>query len=229
MCGCNSGTHSCPTGSACYSNTDADHCGERCLDCSAHHGTTNTCSNNQCACDVSSLACGANVPTCGSWDFDSGTVEGWKVGSYYAKEQHGTTTGLSTLVVNGSPVLTAKFDNRTSVTRGVAEFSVDLCPGATLVDVSKYVFKYDVFFKTTAGRGFTGLDGNDGTGPDTFLANGGAVILGCQPFLYPASDTWEEGSCWVGASATNMNIVIRFSSLQWAGDIYIDNVRFEPM
>jgi hypothetical protein len=177
---------------------------------------------------VATLACGANVPTCSSWDFETGT-EGWKVGSYYpSPDDNGLITGLSTMLNNGSQVLTAKFDNRSGAGRA-AQFSVDLCPGAAIVNLSNYVFKYDLFLRTTGGSKFMGFDSNGGVGPDTFLANGGSVLTACQPFLYPASDTWEEEECGsLPATATNMTIIIRFSNVAWAGDIYIDNVRFEP-
>lgn len=163
---------------------------------------------------------GATVPTCSSWDFDSGTVEGWKVGSYYPADQHGMITGLSTVVSNGSPVLTAKYDHAKG---RAAEFSVDLCPNAGLLDLSNYVFRYDLYLRTTAGSRFS----RDEMAADTFLANKGTVLTACQPFLVPASDTWEAASRGsLPTSITNMTIIVRFSQA-WAGDIYIDNPRFE--
>jgi hypothetical protein len=186
----------------------------------AGYGTKNACSSNQCACDAPGLACGAKLPRCTSWDFDSETVEGWKVGSYYPADQHGMTTGVSTVVSNGSPVLTAKYDHAKG---RAAEFSVDLCPDAGILDLSNYVFKYDLYLRTTAGSRFS----RDEMVADTFLANGGKVLTACQPFLAPASDTWEAASCGsLPSLITNMTIIVRFSQA-WAGDIYIDNPRFE--
>jgi hypothetical protein len=157
---------------------------------------------------------------CSSWDFDSGSVEGWKVGSYYPADQHGMTTGLSTVVSNGSPVLTAKYDHAKG---RAAEFSVDLCPNPETLDLSNYVFKYDLYLRTTAGSRFS----RDEMVADTFLANGGKVLTACQPFLAPASDTWEAASCGsLPSLITNMTIIVRLSQA-WAGDIYIDNPRFE--
>jgi hypothetical protein len=171
---------------------------------------------------VANLPCGANVPTCSSWDFDSGTVEGWKIGNYYDAAEHGMTTGLSTVVTNGSPALTAKYDNR-SGGGWAAEFSVDLCPNVANLNLSNYNFKFDVYLKTNAGSRFSA-----GTGAaDTFVADGRSVILSCMP-LNPASDVWLAASCAsLPTSVTNMTVIFRFFQ-DWAGDIYVDNVRFEP-
>jgi hypothetical protein len=164
------------------------------------------------------------VPTCGSWNFNSGTVEGWKVGSLEPKAQHGMTTGLSTVASNGSPVLTAKFDG----TKGrIAEFSVDLCPGGASLDMSKYVFKYDLFLRTTTGSRFSRFDERGDPVASTYLATDFAALLACQPFLNPASDTWETDSCdSLSTSATSITIVLQLPPT-WAGDIYIDKARFE--
>jgi hypothetical protein len=131
------------------------------------------------------------------------------------------TTGLSTVISNGSPVLTAKFDGAKGL---VAEFSVDVCPNGATVDMSKYYFKYDLFLKTTRGSSFK----REEKVADAYLANNFAAVFGCQPFLTPSSDTWEEGSCGgLSASSKSMTIVVRLPQT-WAGDIYIDNARFEP-
>jgi hypothetical protein len=136
------------------------------------------------------------------------------------------------VVNNGSPVLTAHFEYDGTGTRGVAEFSVDLCPNGSSTDSSGYDFSYKVYFRTTTGSRFAASNGSDGTPVvvDTFLANGGTVITACQPFLYPGSDTWETGRCSGGmpANAANLTIVFRFHRA-WIGDIYLDDVRFTPL
>jgi hypothetical protein len=216
-CGCNTGTHSC--GSACYGDTDPDRCGMACLDCSSYHGTTNTCVSKQCACKVASLACGANVPTCSSWDFNTGTLEGWRVGDYDAASS-ALTTGVSTVVNNGSPVLTASFAYQEG--QYTAAFAVDMCPNGAIINPSNYVLKYDVFFKTTGGSRFS-----PGGNASSFLANGGAPLTSCQPFFEPGSDEWLTGSCAnLPQTLTSLQIVFRLSS--WSGEIYLDNIRFEP-
>jgi hypothetical protein len=123
------------------------------------------------------------------------------------------------VVRNGSPVLTAKYDHAKG---RAAEFSVDLCPNAIL-NLSNYVFKYDLYLRTTAGSRFS----RDEIAADTFLADKGTVLTACQPFLVPASDTWEAASCGsLPTPITNLTIIVRLSQA-WAGDIYIDNARFE--
>jgi hypothetical protein len=171
---------------------------------------------------VASLACGASEPTCSSWTFDSATVEGWKKGTYYTAASQGMTTDLSTVVNNGSRVLMVKFNNPADSGKWAAEFSVNLCPDAGMIDMSNYVFKYELYLRTTSGHGFAA-----GEGADTFLASSNAVILACQgSFLQPASDKWEPGSCAnLPASMKDITLIVRLPT--WTGDVYLENPRFE--
>ena len=222
---CSSGNHGCSGSSSppCYSNTDASHCGSGCVDCSKYAGTTGSCSSNQCACEVSTFACGASVPTCGSWDFDSNTVEGWRFGDYVDASQHHWVGSLGTTTTNGSPALSATFDGSTD--GGVAEFEVDLCPNTSILNLSSYVLTYDFYLLTTGG---TRISQDPDDGIDTYLVNNRSVLTGCQPFIEPASETWLTGSCSnLQSSMTNITLVFRFGR-QWKGNIFIDNVKFTP-
>jgi hypothetical protein len=103
-----------------------------------------------------------------------------------------------------------------------AEFSVDLCPNAAILNLTNYTISYDIYFQTTNGSKFS-----SGGNVDVFLADGSTVLLSCQPFLSPASDQWITGTCTNLPSAMkNLTIVARPAS--WTGDIYVDNVRFSP-
>ena len=181
-------------------------------------GTAGGCSGNQCTCNGVSLGCGANVPTCGSWDFNSNKVENWRYGSYDL--DHGTTGALHTATINGSPALTASFTNTTGSSL-TAEFSVDLCPNAAIVNPSTYALSYDVYFLTTSGGRFGSGDAQ------AFMTDGSGVLLSCQPFISPASDEWSSEKCTNLPSAMK-NLTLVFRLPDWTGDVYVDNVRFTP-
>jgi hypothetical protein len=221
---CAAGKHGCGGSTPpCYDNSDADHCGSSCLDCSQHVGTTGTCSGNQCACEVSSLACGANVPTCGSWDFNSGTVENWRFGDWETDNHHWVGS-LGTTITNGSPALSAQYDGAGS--GGVVEFQVDLCPNGALLNLSNYILTYDYYFQTTGGSRFSRDPSDRNT---SYLANGNSVITACQPGTDPGSDEWITDTCAsLPAQMTNLAIVFRLGDTAWAGKVYIDNVKFTP-
>jgi hypothetical protein len=225
MCGCASGSHACGSGSTCYSNTDGTHCGSSCLNCGSYVGTTGACGSNLCTCEASSaLACGVNTPTCGSWDFDSNTLEGWRFGDFGSPSDHHWVGSLGTMVTNGSPALHARYDG-VQAGAGYIEFEVDLCPNGAIVNLSNYVLTYDFYFLTTGGSRFSQstTDSND-----SFLASNSSVFLACQPFVEPGSDAWIRGTCSnLPASVTNLTIVFRLTQ-GWAGSVFLDNVRFTP-
>lgn len=229
-CGdCNSGTQTCSSNrwNSCSGAVDLQTSGQNCGTCgnacSAYVGTAGTCGAGQCACESSStLACAANTPTCGSWDFNGNTVEGWKIGDYRTAD-HRWDGPLGTAVTNGSAALTAKYDG-TAEGDGVAAFAVDLCPNEAILNLSNYVLSYDFYFRTTGGSRFSqGADGND-----SLLADDGLVITGCQPFADIGSDEWIHGECGnLPTSVSNLTIVFRLG-VGWAGSIYIDNVKLTP-
>jgi len=149
-------------------------------------------------------------------------VEGWAYGSYRAASEHGTTGSLTTTMINGSPALSTHFDNSTG--KYVAEFGINLCPNASIINASTYTFSYDAYFQTTSGNRFT--DSN--TDNQTFFSNGSSVILSCQPYLVPTSDQWNHGECSAMPSAeTNITIIFVINT-PWAGNIFVDNVKFTP-
>jgi hypothetical protein len=151
-------------------------------------------------------------------------VEGWRFGDYYTAADHRWVGTLGTTVTNGSPALSAAF-NGVSQGGGMAEFEVDLCPNAAIVNLSSFMVEYDVYFQTTGGTPFS-QNVSDAT--DSFLVNNRTVLTGCQPFLDPGSDAWLHGQCSnLPSSVTNLTIVFRLST-GWAGNIFLDNVRLTP-
>jgi hypothetical protein len=224
-CTCSSGSHGCGGSTPpCYSDTDAAHCGSSCVNCGNYVGTTGACASSQCTCEASSLACGASTPTCGSWDFNSNTVEGWKLGDYSSTDVRRWVGSLTTATTNGSPALKVGF-NSTSQGYGTADFEVDLCPNGAILNLSNYKLSYDFYFLTSGGTHFS-QDTGDAT--DSYLVNGNSVITGCQPFAEPGSDMWITGTCSnLPSSMTNLTIVFRLD-VGWSGTIFIDNVKFTP-
>lgn len=218
---CGAGKHGCGGSTPpCYDNSDADHCGSSCLDCSAYAGTTGTCSGNECACAVSSLACGASVPTCGNWDFSNG-VGNWRFGD--RESTHHWVGALGTTFTNGSPALSAQYDGTDG--GGAIEFEVDLCPNAALLNMSNYILTYDYYFQTTGGTMFS-PDPSDAN--SSYLSNGNSVITACQPGTDPGVDEWLKDTCAnLPSQMTNLTIVFRVGT-SWSGKVYIDNVKFTP-
>jgi hypothetical protein len=195
-----------------------------CLDCSSYHGTTGACGSSQCTCEANSaLACGANVPTCGIWNFNGGSVEGWRYGHYYPDDDHHWKGNLTTTQINGSRALSGEYEG--SSEGGSLELEVDLCPSTAILNLSNYKLSYDYYFLTTGGTPFSQVEQD---GNDSFMTSGGKVILGCQPFSEPGSDTWITGECSnLPNSLTTLNLIFRIGA-GWSGKIFIDNVRFTP-
>jgi len=165
------------------------------------------------------------VPTCGSWDFNSGNVETWRYGNYYDSSEHRwVSPAPGTTNTNGSPALSAKYDGMAEG-GGTVEFEADLCPNGAILNLSTYQVDFDYYFLTTGGPGF-GQDPDDGS--DMFLANGSSVLLGCQPYTEPGSDQWIHVTCATLPSAmTNLTIVWRLATA-WAGTVFLDNVTLKP-
>jgi hypothetical protein len=170
------------------------------------------------------LACGVNTPTCGSWDFNSNTVENWRFGDWDTAGNHHWVGSLGTMTTNGSPALFARYDNAQGGS-GTVEFEVDLCPNGAILNLQNYVLTYDYYFLTTGGTRFS-PNGQDST--DSILISNQSVLTGCQPFSEPGSDEWIRGTCAnLPASVTNLTIVFRLAN-GWAGSVFLDNVRFTP-
>jgi len=224
---CNSTNHGCNTTSPpCYANTDASHCGSSCLVCSNYVGTSGTCSSNQCACEGNTaLACGASTPTCGSWDFNSGTVENWRYGDYRDPSDHHWVGSLGTTVTNGSPALSAQYDGL-AAGYGAIEFEVDLCPNSAILNLTSYNVSFDFYFLSSPGVTPFSQDPEDGN--YMFFVNGSTVLLACQPFTEPGSDQWIHASCGaLSSSMTNFTVIFQLGQ-PWAGKVFIDNVAFTP-
>ena len=221
---CSSGNHSCS--GACYGSTDATHCGTSCVDCSKYVGTTGTCSSNQCACESSStLLCGASTPTCGSWDFDSANVEGWRYANNWP-DNHQWVGTLGTTFFSGSPALSAKFDSL-AAGEGIAEFTTDLCPNSNLLNLTGYNLGFDFYFQTAGGA--TPFSQDDEDHNDLYIANGSGAITACMPMTQPGSDQLLHATCGnLPATMTNLTIVFRLQERGWAGNVYIDNIKFTP-
>jgi hypothetical protein len=107
----------------------------------------------------------------------------------------------------------------------VAQFEVDLCPNAAILNLTNYRLSYDYYFQTTGGTRFS-PDPTDIT--DGFLANNNGVITGCAPSTEPGTDEWLQGECAnLPASMTNLTIIFRIQ-VPWAGVVFLDNVKFTP-
>jgi hypothetical protein len=128
------------------------------------------------------------------------------------------------MTTNGSPALYARYDG-VQAGNGTVEFEVDLCPNGAIVNLQNHRLEYKYYFQTTGGSRFSRVS-TDST--DSVLVSNQSVLTGCQPFSDPGSDEWITGTCSnLPASVTNLTIVFRLST-GWAGNVYLDDVRFVP-
>jgi len=193
-------------GSGCYDlSSDAQHCNG----CSTNCGPNKICSSSNCQCTGSQLFCG----TCGSWNFESNTVEGWRFDPW------GYSNGVSNLRATtsrfheGSHSLAFTMTNSTS-----AYVVVPLCSGnisTSVVSLSVWTYLesataypsrgYDLaYFMTAAGGDASGTSFQSVTG------------------------SWYHATRTIN-SEQDAYFAIRLSpSSPWSGTVYIDLVELSP-
>jgi hypothetical protein len=163
---------------------------------------------------------------CGSWDFESGTTEGWTFDSDFGSNAVVGNLGTSSARKStGSRSLTANVrtdGNSSTDGRSLLVLEMQLCPSGQGVNLSNQALRFDLYAETSTGSGFDSSDS-----PSYFyFANGNSTVLsGCD--ISFDSDTWYEASCALPASATvtDVSVLLRVFT-EWQGTFYIDNIRF---
>jgi hypothetical protein len=226
---CNTTFHACNGASApCFSDNDATHCGPGCLDCRQPNATA-VCGGNQCAntCLGSTLACPAvaGKPNCGTWDFESGTSEGWMLdlatsGSFAASD--GAITSSAARAVSGAHSLALGFSGD-GQTKNDVRIVVPLCAGGQSIDMSNKSFHMYVALTRSSGTplaaGFT--SGSVQYGPPAQ-----------QGFIDYAFDNDSgqflsiAGSFNAGYSSSYIEMYFDIS-VPWTGTIYIDDIEIK--
>jgi hypothetical protein len=204
MC-CASGRANCSQG--CYDlKSDAKHCGTCAGDC----GPNNVCNNSVCQCAAGKLTCGR----CASWNFESGTVEGWQAGtstiSVKATPAGAPFPGSQSLAVG--PLTIPAF--------GSVQIKVQLCPNAgTSADATG--FSFHLYMDGPAYASFKDLAvaiGSDGL--QTGLGTGFGASNAVKTWL-KVEDTGPTNA--VGSLTINF-----VPSADWTGTIYLDQADFTP-
>jgi hypothetical protein len=116
-------------GVGCYKLDDPDHCGAACAKCTAPPNATATCNGTTCGsqCLVSTLSCVGGDSACGSFNFESGSPEGFALVSSVGGSPNSFAASTAK-AVEGSYSLAAGF----ATTLGLA---VNLCPGTKATDL----------------------------------------------------------------------------------------------
>jgi hypothetical protein len=234
---CNSGNHACNgMSSPCYDDTDVTHCGPNCTDCRQPNATP-VCSGTQCAniCTGLTLSCpgvGGHV-VCGTWDFESGTVEGWtNSSSTWSSDGSDDMFGVSTKrAFIGTHSLAITHDNPNGGF-AVSAIKIHLCPSGVAVDLSSKSLWFNFYLEPSVGGDLDASDsefeyqlsnGANGVGL-RYLNNGGALPAG-QWLTFSASlaPAAAAGTTFI----TDIEIVLDTSNKPWVGTAYFDDFRVQ--
>jgi hypothetical protein len=251
-CSCAFGTHQCATASTttCASDTDPKNCGPgpSCFSCEQPNAVS-ACGSGKCnnSC-VGSELCAAGAdgkPSCGRWDWESGTVEGWEYfvsdagsdasdGSLRAANKarpawSGRTAGTKSLaipvdatqVVSGTPTVYVR---------------VQLCSTGQLVDTGPKEMSFHVRYEpppTANGQIVPVLWKNTTTESTFWLNYVSPETGGGEPGIIPegwyydggpmAEEIFQFSTDW---DATHFGFRF-YADQDWKGTIYLDDVRLE--
>jgi hypothetical protein len=228
--GCGAGTHLC--GSACYPDTDPDHCGPTCERCPATPNGAPACRQGRCdsACTGNALACSGQPAACvvAAWGFESDTNEGWTLRTgAQAKNAAGPPFVSTTRARTGTRALATEVVTSFAREEYVVTLERSLCESGGLDLGGKTINMY-VFFDgpplNTAVISDPYVYTTEGTSYDP-LATGG------QRPVVPQAGQWTRISAVV---PTNLaHIVTRlafFSNVNvdgWRGTVYLDDITIE--
>jgi hypothetical protein len=223
---CNSGNHACNgTSSPCYVDNDVTHCGTACLDCRQPNATA-VCNGTQCAniCTGSTLACAGigGKPNCGSWSFESGTIEGWRIDTTQGSQDasDGTIVASSTRSFTGTRSLAIGFSGD-----GVSKYDlrvvVNLCSGGDALTLVGKTFHANLFLDRRTGSSLTG------TGQTGTVQSGPASDLQFHDFSFDDAGQWIPIGVPISGPATTYFEMILPITAPWSGTVYLDDVQIE--
>jgi hypothetical protein len=222
-----------PAVTECYASNDVAHCGTSCLDCRQPNATATCTSGGACSntCIGSALTCAPvnGKPSCGTWDFESGTTEGWSVWDVdpanIPTAADGALTTRTQEATSGSRSLAVHF-NGNGTDRFAIYFKLRLCDSGQAIDMSNKVLTFDILAETDSGTlPFTSADGHN----YFQLYNGTTSIIGIMDFDMASDDIFQRHKCQVYPdTAAITDIVFLFRVFKpWTGWVYIDNAKIE--
>jgi hypothetical protein len=224
---CVSGLNQCktPDCSAADSCGKPDGAGGTCTNtkgkCVAKPNSTATCAGSSCAytCSKKTLSCSTTAePACGSWNFESNTVEGWSVdqsatsaasGSLYLATPPGSGAGTYSLAVKADGVTKANAD--------CVAISAKLCAAGAPATGLQGKFHISVWYTPTDGKG----------------APSGPAYMALQPSgggtdNNTPANTWFDVPSFdvAGANVTGATVYI-CGLTGHKGTLFFDNIYFE--
>jgi hypothetical protein len=229
---CNPNFHSCSgTQSPCYQDSDPQHCGGGCVDCTQPNANPR-CMSGVCmnTCKGSTLTCAGvgGKPACGSWSFESSKdpMEGFTLDSASTTAYGGPLKVVNRRATNGTYSLAIPYDNGGNTSDGMVDVKFQVCPGGAALNLSNYLLSMDLYIETTSGPSFERNNGNY-----VLAYNGSEYVYGGCDSQTPDEDGPFDWECSSSSFPTNAisTIVLRFRMfVDWQGTFYIDNVRLDP-
>ncbi|HVT07709.1 MAG TPA: hypothetical protein VHO67_09630, partial [Polyangia bacterium] len=246
---CATSYHACNgTVTPCYSDTDTQHCSNGCLDCRQPNATaacgplnSNSCANT---CLVSTLSCpgGSTKPSCGSWNFESGTNEGWSVATDFGDatggvfgvttEQHATGK-YSLKIGHNDPDAQGTFG-------AYSTFQIQLCPSASAIDINNKTISVSIYTDPKPDATASGtLTLNNDCEMYVWFKDSSGALTGKGGYLDAIDGTnmlpprmWRTLSAsFVGATLppTTAYIVIQFRTYNdnFVGNVYYDDIKIQ--
>jgi hypothetical protein len=219
---CAEGLHAC--GTDCVDSKSIASCGTRCMACQPPPNAHATCDGTACgyACDAGTFACGDKQCGRTSWEFESGTLEGWYLrdgGIYGPKLSAPYSSGA--FAHSGARSLAVDVVRAMDGTAAIDLFAY-LCPGTT----------FEVGGKTVTA--FVRIEGPEirFTSSNIWIvstADGGAGAGGQVDGL--RTGEWYQMKTVVGspypAYGVGVGISLGWEAInmpRWAGTIYIDSI-----
>jgi hypothetical protein len=234
--GCATNFNDCnpsPTVTECYSRTDVAHCGTQCLDCRQPNATPGCTTGGACSntCIGEALPCAPvnGKPGCGTWDFESGTTEGWSVwDSDPVNVPTAADSALTTRtqrVTSGNRSLAVHFNGNGTNRFGI-QFKLRVCESGQAVDLKRKLLTMDVMTETDSGTlPFTIADGHN-----YFLVyNGTTSLIGTGDFDMASDDIPIVADLNIFSDVPALTDIVFWFRVftPWRGWVYIDNVRLQ--
>ena len=180
------------------------------------------------------------MPSCASWDFESGTPEGWFVTSRWGgtnREIPSAFTGLLQAqpkhATRGTMALAVGFEGD-GMDYWALDLRIRLCSASEPVQLHDHLLKFDVYAETGIGAtpfhryynsaNFVTLYNDD------FPEEEGPNRSICDSGISP--DEPNEVSCLIrdfdSLGVTKIGVLMRIFRADWRGVFYFDNIRIEP-
>ncbi len=187
-----------------------------------------------------STTCLAGGLSCGAWDFESGTAEGWTLDIGVPGEPRATLSEPTSSTVfhsSGARSLAGHFDGTGATVQSpaVLRLTVPLCSGAQTVSLDSKSFAMDIAFQINANL----IDMNLETGTISWGGTSSATPAGTNSFDFRPSFAGQHVVFVFPTGATSSYISIAVpllpalvlpdmvTSSPWIGTVFLDNITIQ--